>query len=323
MRFQDLSDEVRAFWNARVVLTAVELDLFTLLDGKPATAVETATAAGLSVRGTSILLDALAAMKLLKKKGALYSLADEEGGFLSDRREETRRGVFLHMNNLWNKWSRLTEAVRTGKPARIDPGPDYYHDFILAMHHGKKGEAAGIVEAAGLAGAEKILDLGGGAGTFAEAFVILNPKARVTVLDVPAALEVARKVLPADLIGDRIILREGDFLEDDLGTGYDLAFLSSIIHIYDDETNRAIVGKVFDSLASGGTIAIRDFILDEEGLSPDFAALFAVNMLVNTKGGKTYREAEVAGWLSASGFEGIERVDLPEATSLVKGKKPA
>ena len=84
-----------------------------------------------------------------------------------------------------------------------------------------------------------------------------------------------------------------------------------------------VVSKILKSLAPGGTIAIRDFILDEEGDSPEFAAVFAVNMLVNTKGGKSYRESEVAGWLSTSGFDRIERVDLPDLTSLIKGKRPA
>ena len=120
-RREEIMGEVMAFWQSRIILTGAELDVFTCLDRAEASAADLSKDLGCDSRAMERLLDALASLGFLKKEANLFSLT-EQGKMLSSRHPETILPMLLHFNELWQKWSRLTDVVRTGKPAERSGG---------------------------------------------------------------------------------------------------------------------------------------------------------------------------------------------------------
>jgi len=124
-------------------------------------------------------------------------------------------------------------------------------------------------------------------------------------------------------VEQRIHTRDGDLRTDAYGTGYDLVFVSAICHMNAPEENVAMLRKVKDALSPGGRVVIQDFILNEQKTGPTFAALFALNMLVGTRGGSAYSEAEYAAWLAEAGFKEVRKIELPGPADLIVAVLPA
>jgi (2Fe-2S) ferredoxin len=144
---------------------------------------------------------------------------------------------------------------------------------------------------------------------------------RVQPEDVP---EIVAEHFGKGRIVERLVSGDAAALkaEDDYGSGYDLVFLSAICHMLDPDENRALLAKAHRALAPGGRVVIQDFLLDEDKTAPRFAALFALNMLVGTRGGNSYSESEYGGWLRAAGFEEIRRVPLMGPSDLILATRP-
>ncbi len=188
---------------------------------------------------------------------------------------------------------------------------------MLAMHHNALPLAGRIAELLDLSGAHSLLDLGGGPGTYALAFAEREPGLKVTILDAPYALEVAARNVAEAGLGDRVLLRTGDFMKDDIGGNYDVVWGSHIIHSYGEDDNRRLMQKIRRALARGGRVVLHDFFLDGSRTSPPDAALFALNMLVATGDGRSYATSEAQGWLEAAGFSQFRRVCLDGPSSLL------
>ena len=184
-----LMEEVMGFWQIRVILTGAELDLFTLLDsGGPSTADSLAVLSGSNGRALARLLDALAALGFLKKEGENFTLS-QKGEILLARHPETVLPMLLHFNDLWLKWSDLTEVIRRGRPAEElvgATGEASRKDFIGAMHAIGLRLSMQIAAAVDVSGFRRLLDIGGGSGVYTIAFLKRNP-GMTAVLFRPAA----------------------------------------------------------------------------------------------------------------------------------------
>jgi predicted O-methyltransferase YrrM len=143
----------------------------------------------------------------------------------------------------------------------------------------------------------------------------------VTVIDDAETLEVARENCARAGLQDRILLEPGDAFTDDLGTGYELVFLSNLLHIYSAAENRLLISRAAAAVAPTGRICIKDFLLDPTRTSPRGAALFSVNMLVSTTSGDCYTLQEIEGWLGKAGFFVEETLNLARYSRLVLGKR--
>ncbi|GIW72685.1 MAG: hypothetical protein KatS3mg102_2227 [Planctomycetota bacterium] len=299
----------RGFMPARIVLTAVELDLFTVLEQRgPLGPVELGRALGASERGTVALAEALVALGLLERtaQGA-FAATEPARRTLSRHSPHWRAAPLLHLGALWRSWSELTEVVRTGRPPAREPERKEQLAFQLAMHHLKLDRAEAIARALPLGGSKRVLDLGGGAGTIAAALLRLDPAVEVTLYDLHLALDVAKKLWPREWIeAGRLRLKAGDMLQDLLPAGFDLVLLSDVIHMFEPVEVRRLFARVRDSVVGGGLIAVRDFFLDEDRSGPVAAAVFAVNMLVATPAGRVYTRGEVGQWLEQAGFTAPE-----------------
>ena len=295
-----LLSAARAFQESRVLLTGAELDLFTLLEEGALPAGTIAARLGADLRALTIVLDALSAMELLVKENGAYRTA-KDAACLSAGAPDSIHPMLLHAAGLWDRWSGLTRQVG-GTPLSARPPADVTRAFICAMHVVSAPQAARLVAAVGPGDAGRLLDVGGGPGTWTSAFLRAAPSLRATLFDLPSVVEIARARLAEDGLLDRVALVGGDFDTDELPSGHDLAWLSAIVHQNGPAENDALLGRVFRGLAPGGRLVIRDHVMEPDRTRPRAGALFAVNMLTGTKHGGTYTFDELRAGLERAGF---------------------
>src|SRR6185369_1975827 len=214
------------------------------------TAAAIAVAAGTAARANELLLNALVAMRLVRKDGDLFKETEVGKTYLTSTSPSSYEGYVRFDASLWPLWGGLAETVRTGTPAR---DPDMFQSssadtrrFIDAMASlvTARGDARVLAETLDLGGVRRLLDVGAGPGTYAIELCRRHPELRATIFDLPGTLAVTRTYVDASGIGDRIELVTGDYLRDPLPAGHDVVFLSNIIHGEDEETNRALMRKI-------------------------------------------------------------------------------
>ncbi len=311
------------FQEAHIYLTAVELNLFPVLVKQSATSAEVASHLGIDPRATAMLLDALVAMGLLTKQGETYQVETSAVPFLSEQTEESILAMAHHHAFCWHRWSQLTKVVRTGVPAQIPMDEEQSnadtHSFIWGMHVLGKRMADQIASVVDLSGCQKLLDIGGATGTYILAFLARQPLMTATLFDRAEVIPMAREALTKAGILSRVTLHAGDFYQDDLPSGHDLALLSAIIHQNSRAQNVTLYQKIHAALLPGGRLLIRDHIMEPSRTEPRLGAFFAINMLVNTEGGSTYTLAEIAEDLAQAGFRDAQLIQQgPKMDGLVQ-----
>ena len=316
----------RGFMEARILLSASELNLFTLLAGEARSAEEVTEAVKGSLRGVTVLLDVLAALEFLEKSDGRYKCPEELAAFLATGGPNSVRPMIMHSVSLWRTWSNLTDIVQ-GQAApearerrRFDP--EDQKAFIGAMHLGARRAAPHVVKAIDPGPARALLDVGGGSGTYSLAFIEAVPGLTATLFDLPPVIEMAKERVAEAGVSDRVRLVPGNFYKDELPGGHDLALLSAIIHQNSHEQNVALYANIFRALVPGGRIVIRDHVMSSDRTQPLDGAMFAVNMLVGTPGGGTYTFEEIEDGLSRAGFTRIKQLQTRGMFSLVEGFKP-
>ena len=319
--------EARGFMKSRVILTAAELGFFTRLDENPCSAEGLALEKGFDVRATTRVLDCLVTLGLVDKLDGCYQL-NEDGTLYSAHHPKTILPMVLHMNRLWDTWSGLTQVVKTGGHAEresgIQMGEEDWKAFIGAMHVVGRELAQIIAGEYDLARFRRLLDIGGGSGTYTIAFLQQNTDMTAVIYDLDHVIPLARARLAEEGFADRVDLVAGDFYKDELPKGCDLALLSAIIHQNGPEENVALYRKIHTALEPGGAVLIRDYLMDESRTVPPAGAMFAINMLVNTRGGDTYTFNEVKTQLEQAGFTEVKQIRICEGMDcLVEGRKPA
>lgn len=310
-----------------MLTAAADLDLFSGLAGKPLTVRQLAQKLDCDLRGLGILLDALVALKLLRKQQDRYSLPAELKPLLAGRGPKSVLGMTQHQGHCLRNWAQLAQVVKSGQPAKPVPSvrgeAGDRQSFIEAMHNVSESIAGKVIRAVQPLRFSHLLDVGGASGTWTIAFLRSAKSARATLFDLPDAIPMARQRLAAAGLTKRIRLVAGDFLKDPLPSGADLAWVSAIVHQNSRAQNRTLFGRVLEALVPGGRIAIRDVLMDENRTSPVAGALFAVNMLVATEGGGTFTFVELQEDLEASGFTDVVVLRWDEAmNSIVVARKP-
>jgi hypothetical protein len=324
----EVSELVRGFHPACVIIAAAELDVFTVLRAQ---AMDAPTLAGRiqgDPRATTTLLDALAAMGLLLKRDGIFEVPDDVAALLAEGGAQCMLGMTRHQGNCLRRWGQLAKVVLTGRPVEDEVSvrgrEGDVASFIRAMHEVSDPVAPRLIESLGPLGFHHLLDLGGGSGTWTIPFLRHYPQAMATIFDLPEVIPMAIARMQRAGLADRVRLVPGSFYTDELPTGADLAWVSAIVHQNSREQNRAMFRKLFAALAPGGRVLIRDIVMDASRTSPPVGAFFAVNMLVATPGGGTYTFDELSTDLSAAGFVDPRFLRRGEAMdSVVGATKPA
>jgi precorrin-6B methylase 2 len=278
---------VTAFQKSRILLTAFELEVFTALAGESKRSAEMAGQLGVDKRALDRLMNALCVMELLEKKGNLFTNTPAARKFLVKSSPDFLGG-FYHTNNLWDTWSTLTRAVRSGKSvmeSKIDDrGEKWLTDFIAAMHYRASRTAPAVVAKLDLTNVSRVLDVGGGSGAFAMAFVKAKQDIKAVVFDLPNVVPLTREYIEKDGFLGKVDVVVGDYHTDELGRGYDLVFLSAVIHSNSAEQNIKLIQKCAQALNPGGQVVIQDFIMNEARTEPAMGAMFAINKVESTMG---------------------------------------
>lgn len=308
------------FQISRIILTAVELDVFSFLDRHLVPSSEVAKQIGADARATDRLLNSLVPLGFLNKVRGKFYNSDAASLYLVKGKPEFMGGLF-HTNELWKSWGTLTNAVRKGTSVYTDDvsESDWTETFIAAMHYRAVKEAKILAMMLNLNSAKKMLDIGGGSGAFSMGMIECNLALQSVILDLPNVIPLTKKYVEAFPHKENISYTEGNYLTDSFGSGYDLILLSAIVHINSNEQNKELIKKCSNSLNSGGQIIIKDWIMNEARTEPLGGALFAINMLVGTECGDTYTEKEMREWFSNAGINKIERKNTSYGWSLIIG----
>ena len=315
--FDDFRNAITAYRLPRVLIAAIELNLFTALGPKAWAIPDLAREMKVSERGLAILCRNLAMAGLLKKQGEIYR-SSRLGATALNAYHPAYRGDYLRLiTSHWADWGRLPESVKSGLPLDHDEPdePDYRRRFTWAMHHRILETAPKIAAQIGLRGARTLLDLGGGPGTYAMAFLTKNPSLLATVCDCPAALDVAEEIASTHKAAARLSYLPLDILTEAIPGTYDVIWYSNVLHIYSPQDNQALFRRALAALTPGGRLLIQDaFLHDRNGLLPEEASLFAVSMLLFTERGNTYQASETKSWLMDVGFERIRVLRMKKGT---------
>ncbi len=318
----DLAAMIRGYQASRIVLTAVELDIFTVV-GDGATADEVSGRLGTDRQPTGMLLDSLVALGLVKKDGDRYRNGEVAARYFDDRSPESERLATMHTVKLWHSWTKLTDCVRDRSAAagRETPSEDpvWTEAFIAAMARNSAERAPQVIQAVGADGVRRMLDVGGGPGSYSIAFAKANPGLRAVIADKPEVLAIARRHIEQANLSDRVETAIIDIASEPLGTDYDLVFVSNICHMFSPRGNEDLLRRCGAATIEGGRLVIQDFILDENRTSPARAALFAINMLVATAEGNSYTESEYRTWMESAGFADVVRIPLELGSELMSG----
>ncbi len=322
-------DRALAGWQpARVLMAANHLGFFTALGNEALSAEELAARCGTHPRSTGMLLNACVALGILEKDGSVYrngpdarrSLVKGKPGYMGD--------AIAHQDDLWQPWGRLHEAVRLNRRGaeRRPPieEPEVHRNFILAMHNRAMLAAPRLAEALDLSGRRQLFDVGGGPGTFSIFLVKRYPGLKAIVFDLPQTIGITSQIISEFGVAGLVSPRAGDYFKDDFGQGNDVVLLSAILHSMGPERSRSLLQKACDSLVAGGLVVVHEGLLSDDGTSPLRAALFSLNMLVNTGEGQSYSAAELTSLMESVGFVSPAVIPLPDrlGTSLVTAVKP-
>lgn len=314
-----------------IIEAAIRNKIFDALDGGAQTAAEVASATETSVRGLTILMNALTGLELLAKDNTgRYSLTPESATFLVSTKPSFLGGLARHTSTqLIPKWLSLTGIVRSGKPAHgvneQETGSEFFEQFVEDIFPMSYPSAQLLAETLGLAQATKpvkVLDLAAGSGVWGIALAQSSPQVSVTAVDWPKVLTVTQNVVKRFGLSDRFQFVTGDLSTANFGTGHNVAVLGHILHSEGKQAGIALLKKTFEALAPGGTIAIAEFLVDEERATSVMGLIFAVNMLVNTTDGDTFTFNEIRGWLQDAGFTNVRSVDSPGPSPLILATKP-
>lgn len=317
-----LEQLAHGYQDSVILLTALQAGIFEEFDGTSRRPEELSARLGLDARATDILLHALAAAGVLECDGeGRFSLPDGLAAVLRRDGAESQARIFAHHYHLMRRWIRLEETLRSGEPVPREPSPRKHRDYICGMRDVSRKSSREAVDRIDLGGARRLLDLGGGPATASLTFAAAHPDLECVVFDLPETVAIAREVIEARDLAARVSAVEGDYFVDDFGEGFDVVYISNIIHSLGDEAIALIYRKAHAALVPGGRVMVKDFFLDDDRCSPRFAARFAVNMLVGTEGGRSYTRSETTDALSAVGFADFEVVDVAVHSQVIIGHK--
>lgn len=321
--FKQFRDVVYSFRLSRVIFTALDLDLFNVMEYRLWSIPSLAKRLQVSSRGLHILCRNLSSVGLLVPALGRYRTSTIVKRYLQKESSDYRGDYLRLMHRQWEEWSRLTEVVKTGVPfdSQEPETREYRQSFTWAMHHRSQEPAEQVASQLSLKSARSLLDLGGGPGTYALAFLQKNLQLQATVMDRPAALEVAKMLAKQSSIESRLSLQSGNFIDDKIAGKYDIVWYSNVLHIYSPTENLKVFRKIKRALNPGGRLLIQDtFLENPKGLRPLETNLFAVSMLLYTDTGNTYPIQDVRAWLQKAGFSRTRLIRLKKGTGDWEGQ---
>jgi len=278
-----------------------------------------------------MLANALVGLNLLQKDAdGRYALTPESAAFLVRSKPSFMGGLILHTSgHLIPRWLHLNEVVRTGLPVRAvnqeETGSTFFEDFVVDIFPLSYPAAKALAAHLNLSAAAapvSVLDLAAGSGVWGISLAQSSQQVRVIAVDWPGVLPTTQKTVGQFGLTGQFGFSAGDLLEADFGSEHHIAILGHILHSEGEKRSRALLKKTFTALASGGTIAIQEYLVNKDRTGPANGLLFAVNMLINTDEGGTFSFEEISDWLREAGFVDSRTLDSAGVSPLILATKP-
>lgn len=318
-----------AYWSSQTLLTANRLKLFDALADAPLTAREVAGRLGLDSRMTTLFLNACVSLGLCVKDGDRYANSAESGFFLVSSGPASMHNSLRFMDDQYATWGQLAEALETGEPPKaavtyLGDDAEKTRHFVYSMHERALAIGRSLPEVVDLGGRSRMLDVGGGPGTFSALLTERYPGLASEVLELEGVAAVAEDILEETGAAGRVSMRRGNYHETAFGDGYDVVLMCGMFHRESPENCRRLLGKASDCLVPGGLVVVSDVFTDEGGASPEFPALFGLSMMLTAPDGGVHADADVERWLREAGFTGTDRRPFPPPMPhrVVTGTRP-
>jgi SAM-dependent methyltransferase len=296
--------ETYAPLHARAIVTATEMGVFDALAGDGRSAAEVASACGMDPRATEQLLNFLVSMRYLRFRHGAYELSKHARRWLLEHGEGGIRDLVLMKRLEWRWIEGLEGYLRTGVPANVHGtmSPEDWQTYQRGMRAQANVGASNLARLLPIPkGAREMLDIGGSHGYWSVVLCRRHPNLRATVLDLPDAVAHAAPLLEREGMGDRVVLRAGDALTDDIGTdAYDVVLLFSLVHHFDAETNRRLVSRAAAALRPGGRMIILEPLRSKPGGGQQ-GAFFDLYFGLTSESG-TWTLDEMRGWQLDAGL---------------------
>jgi precorrin-6B methylase 2 len=314
-----------------IIGAAVSNKVFDTLASGGKSIAEVAKSTGASARGLRAIMNALVGLELLAKDAqGKYALTPESENFLVTGKPGTLAGFFsMNRVRMMQHWMKLDDIVRSGSPSEArnqeGPGTEFFQELvenIIPMSYAAAQALAGHLKIADTKNDVQVVDLASGSGVWGIALAQKSPRVQVTAVDWAGMIPTTKRITQKFGVADRFKFIEGDLATADFGKDYDIATLGHILHSEGEERSRALLKKTFGALKSGGTIAIGEWLVNDERTEPLPSLMFAVNMLVNTEQGDTFSFNEIKSWLEEAGFKNVRTIEAPGPSPLILATKP-
>jgi SAM-dependent methyltransferase len=307
------------FMAAKLLFAANELGLFEALADAPATIDGLAARTGLTRRAARISADAMVALGLLEREGETYRNADVAAAFLAGRGPADLR-PFLRF---WDKisypaWRELTETLASGPSKVIFELDDELQAVASAgIEAILAGPAAALPKTFDFSRHRRLLDVGGGTGSWSIAVAQAYPRLEATVFELPTAAEIARQRIAAAGLASRIGVVVGVAMAGALLPDYDVFLLANLMHYWSPDENRGLLRRVRGAAEPGSSLLLADFWTDPTHTQPVQAALMAGEFAIHLRNGDVYSVEEIQGWLDETGWRFIRHAPLAGPQSLI------
>lgn len=310
-------DMASAFYESAILFAASDLGIFsTLARLKSANCRTVAGECGLDSRGIRLLMDGCVAVGLLNKTGDKYSNTDETTAFLVPGSPGDLSKAIRYNRDVYPAWGLVSQLAKTGKPVEqpaihLGENPERTRAFVLSMHGRALGIGRLVVPQLDLKNSRKLLDVGGGPGTYSVLIAKANPTIQCIVLDLPEVAAIASELIASENMQAQVKTLPGDYHETPFPAGNDTVNFFGVLHQEEPDSIRKLLKKAYNSLLPGGAVNILDMMTDSSHTSPKFSALFAVNMALTTNHGWVFSDSEIETWLAEAGFTKFKCGPMP------------
>ncbi len=320
------------FWNSAILRAGVKLNLFMLIEkNKSSTAQDISELLTADHTFTESFLEACVVIGLIEKDQDRYRNTKETSATLVPSSPNYIGDFVLHITNHWNSWGNLDKLVIDGQTEPpfengfVDT-PTYWRDYMYGQHNrSESGQSANLVKSIDLTDRHKLLDLGGGIGSYSIALCKANAELHADIVDQKEPLEMARDLINESKLADRISLIEGDFNNIELGTDYDVVLISGVVCIKSPKECRAVFQRAYNALLPNGIVIVQDFMrLDHSHQRNDFDTMMNLYLkLAFDPGANDYEGKEVISWLTEVGFVENNPSPLPTQLGIITARKPS
>ncbi|MCP4074638.1 MAG: methyltransferase [Gammaproteobacteria bacterium] len=305
------------YWNSQALLTANRMGLFALLANESRTLGQIAKGLGSRKKGTRMLLNACIALELVQINNGLYSNTDMSKAFLVPGQQGYLGDAIRYSDDLYQTWGSLEQTLISGIPSMATEkytGEDLQQtrNFVYGMHNRAMGIGRVMVDLVDLSGRKKMIDVGGGPGTYSSLFAQVYPDIHSRVLDLPAVLEISEEIIESMGVAERVTTEPLDYMQDEFPEGNDVVLISGVFHRETEKTCRGFIRRASQALETGGLLIISDVFSDEGGTSPLFATLFSLNMMLTADDGEVHSDTDVENWMEQENFKDVLKVSFPQ-----------